>query len=46
MLIIGDKELEAGNVAVRSRDAGDLGALPLDKFLADITEEIRTRKSH
>jgi threonyl-tRNA synthetase len=44
MLIIGDKELEAGNVAVRSRDAGDLGALPLDKFLADITEEIRTRK--
>ena len=46
MLIVGDKELASGSVAVRSRDAGDKGALPLDRFLADITEEIRARKSH
>ncbi len=46
MLIVGDKELASGSVAVRSRDAGDLGTVPLDKFIAGITEEIRTRKSH
>jgi threonyl-tRNA synthetase len=33
MLVIGDKEMEAGTVAVRSRKASDLGAMPLEAFI-------------
>jgi threonyl-tRNA synthetase len=33
MLVIGDKEMENGTVAVRSRKAGDLGAMPLQAFI-------------
>ena len=43
MLVIGDKEAENGTVAVRSRKDGDLGAMPVDEFIAKILEEIRTR---
>ena len=43
MLVLGDKELEAGAVAVRSRREGDLGAMPLEDFVARIAEEIRKR---
>jgi threonyl-tRNA synthetase len=32
MLVLGDKELEDGNVAVRERKAGDVGAMSLDEF--------------
>ena len=32
MLVIGDKEAEAGTVAVRTRAGGDKGAMPLDEF--------------
>ena len=44
MLVIGEKEAEAGAVAVRSRDGGDLGAVPAAQFLESIQEEIRSRK--
>ena len=41
MLIIGANEEETGTVSVRKRgEDGDLGSMPTDKFLADITEEI------
>jgi len=40
MLVIGDKEAEAGTVSVRSRKDGDLGAMPLADFIAKITKEI------
>ena len=40
MLVIGDKEVEAGAVAVRSRKNGDMGAKPADEFLGDILKEI------
>ena len=43
MLVIGDKEAEEGTVAVRSRSAGDLGAMPVDDFAKKIEEEIRTK---
>ncbi|MEP6925494.1 MAG: threonine--tRNA ligase, partial [Pyrinomonadaceae bacterium] len=32
MLVLGDKELEEGNVAVRERKAGDIGAMSLEEF--------------
>jgi len=45
MLVIGDKELDSGAVAVRSRKEGDLGAMALDAFVTRITEEIGKRIS-
>jgi len=43
MLIIGAREVEQNAVAVRTRKDKDLGAQPVDAFLAKLTEEIRTR---
>ena len=43
MLILGQKEEEAGNIAVRSRFAGDEGAKDLDAFIRDIRTEIDDR---
>jgi threonyl-tRNA synthetase len=45
MLVVGDKEVENGTVAVRSRAGGDLGAQPLEEFLAATLREQRTRRS-
>lgn len=42
MLIIGDKEVEANAVGVRSRKDGDIGAMPTADFIAKIKEEERT----
>ncbi len=33
MLILGDKDVEAGTVGVRSREEGDLGAMSVEAFL-------------
>ena len=44
MLVIGDKEVAARSVAVRHREQGDLGAVPLESFLAKIKEEIDEKK--
>ena len=43
MLVVGDKEAEAGTVSVRTRGGVDLGAMPVDGFIAKIKEEIKTR---
>ena len=43
MLVVGDKEAEAGTVSVRTRAGVDLGAMPLDEFMDKIGEEISTR---
>jgi len=40
MLVIGDKEMETGQVAVRSRKNGDMGALPVEAFIEKTTDEI------
>lgn len=40
MLVIGDKEMEADMVAVRSRHDGDKGAVSVADFLIDIKTEI------
>ena len=42
MLVLGDKEKEAGAVGVRSRKDGDIGAMPIDEFIAKVVEEIDT----
>jgi len=43
MLILGQKEEEAGNIAVRSRFLGDEGAKDLDAFIKEVREEIDGR---
>jgi threonyl-tRNA synthetase len=45
MLVVGDKEAGAGTVSVRTRGGVDLGAMPVDEFMAKITEEIKNRVS-
>ena len=40
MLILGEKEVEAGAVGVRARKEGDIGAMPIDNFVAKIKEEV------
>jgi threonyl-tRNA synthetase len=44
MLVVGQKEAEEGVVSVRSRFAGDEGTKPLQEFIAQICEEIRTKE--
>ena len=43
MLVTGDREAAECAVSVRSRSAGDLGARPLQDFIAAAGEEIRTK---
>ncbi len=43
MLVIGAREAQEGTVSVRHRDRNDLGAMPLDDFVATISKEIATR---
>ena len=42
MLVIGDKEMEAKTVGVRSRKEGDIGAVALDEFVKNVVNEIET----
>jgi threonyl-tRNA synthetase len=45
MLVIGDREVEDGTVAVRSRTQGDLGARPLDEVVRTLAEEVRLKRT-
>ncbi len=42
-LIVGDKEMQAMQVAVRTRGGEDLGAMPVDALLARLREEVAAR---
>ncbi len=43
MLVLGDREMEAGKVAVRERTRGDIGAMSLDDFTEMATRLVKTR---
>ncbi len=43
MLVVGEREQQAGAVAVRHRRKGDLGALPLDAFVERILTEVTSK---
>ncbi|MBR1532164.1 MAG: threonine--tRNA ligase, partial [Eubacterium sp.] len=43
MILVGDKDIEAGTISVRSRKNGDEGATTIDEFVARITEEIANK---
>ena len=40
MLVVGDREQEDGAVAVRTREGGNLGAMPLEDLLAKLETEL------
>ena len=44
MLVIGDKEVEAGTVAVRTREGKDLGAMPLSAFEEMLAGDVREKR--
>ena len=45
MLVIGDKEVEDGNiVGVRARKIGDLGSMSIDDFIARVKKEVKELK--
>jgi threonyl-tRNA synthetase len=44
MLVVGEREAAEGKVAVRLRSGKDLGAMPLETFIARIKMEAETRK--
>ena len=44
MLIVGDRDVEAGVVSVRARKAGDLGQMKLEDFIARICAEVEEKK--
>jgi threonyl-tRNA synthetase len=46
MLVVGDKEIEAKNVALRHRQAGDLGAADVDALGARIARLVAERALH
>jgi len=44
LLVVGDKEVEQQEVAVRTRTGEDLGKFNVDDFIAKISEEIKNRQ--
>ena len=42
-LVVGDKEMQAGTVAVRTRSGEDLGAMPLEAFVGRLQSEAQAR---
>jgi threonyl-tRNA synthetase len=44
MLVVGDREAAEGKVAVRLRSGKDLGAMPLEQFIARIKREAESRQ--
>ena len=43
MLVIGDKEMESGQVSVRSRKQGDEGVMDVDALISLLEEEVATK---
>lgn len=43
MLVLGDREMEEGTVAVRERTRGDIGVMPLGEFIEKARHLIETR---
>jgi threonyl-tRNA synthetase len=43
MLVAGDREMQEGQIAVRSRSGGDLGAQPVDEFIRRAVTEVERK---
>jgi threonyl-tRNA synthetase len=45
VLVVGEREAQNGTASVRARGGADLGALPMDRVLADLAAEIASRSA-
>jgi threonyl-tRNA synthetase len=45
ILVVGDKEKQAGTVAVRARGGVDVGVMPIDAFAARLSKDIAQRRN-
>ncbi|MFZ9407810.1 MAG: threonine--tRNA ligase [Burkholderiaceae bacterium] len=45
LVVVGDKERQAGHVAVRARGGVDLGSMPLETFIERLAGEVESRQS-
>jgi threonyl-tRNA synthetase len=45
MLVVGDKEVGDGAVAVRARTGGDQGSRPLEDFVRDVVREAQSKSA-
>ena len=43
LLVVGDREMEQGSLAVRTRKGEDLGSMPLQEFIAKMAAEVAER---
>ncbi len=43
MLVVGDREAQAGQVSVRNRKSGDQGVVSLDEFIQRLSETVRSK---
>jgi len=41
MIVLGDRDIENGTVGARSREDGDLGAMPLEDFAQKMKDELK-----
>ena len=46
LIVVGDKEMAAGTVAVRARGGQDLGVMPLDAFVQKILGDIASKSAN
>jgi threonyl-tRNA synthetase len=44
LLVVGQKEVESGAVAVRARGNKDLGSMPVEKFIELIKEDVKNKR--
>ena len=45
VFVVGDKEVQSGQVAVRKRGKQDLGAKPLEEMIAGMKQEVQAKKA-
>ncbi|MDR3085774.1 MAG: threonine--tRNA ligase, partial [Christensenellaceae bacterium] len=46
MVVLGDKEVEGGRLALRARAGGDQGSISLEELLSRLSEEVRSRANN
>jgi threonyl-tRNA synthetase len=44
LLVVGDKEMEAGEIAVRTRSGEDLGKMSVEDFMTKLSDEVKNRQ--
>jgi threonyl-tRNA synthetase len=43
LLVVGDREVENGTIAVRARSGEDLGSMPVNEFAKHLAEDVGRR---